>query len=87
LRKHLGKVSFALLILTFIVLAFVYDNSKIRGDIGTGILIIGVGLSLITALISEKGRWKTITIIIVSIVIGVYAFLIIAFFFGLREGF
>jgi hypothetical protein len=85
LRKHLGKVSFALLILTFIVLAFGYG--KIRGDIGTGILIIGVGLSLITALISEKGRWKTITISIVSIVIGVYAFLIIAFFFGLREGF
>lgn len=79
MRKHLAKASIALLILTFIVLAFGYG--KIRGDIGTAILIIGVGLSLITALISEKGRWKTISISIVSIVIGVYAFLTIAFFF------
>jgi hypothetical protein len=80
LRKHLGKVSFALLILTFIVLAFGYG--KIRGDIGTAILIIGVGLSLITALISEKGRWKTISISIISIVIGAYAYMIIAMFLG-----
>ncbi|ALF10815.1 hypothetical protein [Parageobacillus thermoglucosidasius] len=79
MRKHLGKVSIALLILTHIVLAFGYG--KIRGGIGTGILIIGVGLSLITALISEKGRWKTISISIVSIVIGVYAFLIIVSIF------
>jgi 4-amino-4-deoxy-L-arabinose transferase-like glycosyltransferase len=81
LRKRLGKVSIALLILTFIVFAF--GVGKIRGDIGTAILIIGVGLSLITALISEKGRWKTISISIVSIVIGVYAFLIIGYFFAL----
>ncbi|WP_027409364.1 hypothetical protein [Anoxybacteroides tepidamans] len=79
MRKHLGKVSIALLILTHIVLAFGYG--KIRGDIGTGILIIGVGLSLITALISEKGRWKTISISIVSIVIGVYVFMIIVSIF------
>jgi hypothetical protein len=56
-------------------------NKKNKGDIGTAILIIGVGLSLITSLISEKGRWKTISISIVSIVIGVYLYMIIASFF------
>jgi hypothetical protein len=54
---------------------------KIRGDISTAILTIGVGLSLITAVISEKGRCKKISISMVSIVIGVCAFLIIVSFF------
>jgi uncharacterized membrane protein len=56
----LGKASFTLLILTFIMMFIAVG--RVRGDTGNIMLVIGLVSSLILALFSEKGRWKTITI-------------------------
>lgn len=68
LRKYLGKASFVLLILTFIIMFIA--AGRVRGDIDNIMFTSGLISSLILALLSEKGVWKTITITSLIIIVG-----------------
>ncbi|SES12405.1 hypothetical protein [Salipaludibacillus aurantiacus] len=82
MRKYLSLVSLATLIITAIILLL--GVGKIRGDIGTGVLISGLFISLGTALFSKKGALKTICLVLVFGIIGVYGVWIVAFYLSYK---
>lgn len=81
MKKYLSLLSLSSLIITLLIL--IIGVGKIRGDVGTGILITGLFISLLTALFSNKGALKTISLVLVLGIIGVYGILIFAFMSGL----
>ncbi|WP_416150085.1 hypothetical protein ACM26V_03555 [Salipaludibacillus sp. HK11] len=81
MKQHLSLVSLATLIITALILLL--GVGKIRGDVGTGILLSGLFISLTTALFSNKGALKTICLVLVFGVIGIYGIWIFAFYLSL----
>ena len=79
LKKYLGVASITLFILTFVFIQ-IFVIGKVSGGAGTAILTIGVGLSIILALFSQKGRLKTIILSLYGLLIG--GFIIIAILLG-----
>lgn len=76
MKKHLGWISVALIIVSFAQL-FLLD---VNGFWGTNILIIGLTSALVTALISKRGVGKFIALFLLSgylifFVIGVFIML------------
>ena len=60
MRKYLGWVSIGIIGFTFILFALM--RGKVSGYVGTNVLIIGAILALVTALLSKKGKSKTVSI-------------------------
>ncbi|MBU9720276.1 MULTISPECIES: hypothetical protein [Bacillaceae] len=71
MRKYFGILSIIILILTILIMQF-FVAGKVSGPTDMLILMIGVGLAILTALLSEKGRLKTI-------VLSLYAVLAVVF--------
>jgi hypothetical protein len=80
MKKHLGKVSFAFLITIFIFYASIVGKEVNHTFVYFIALIVFV-LSVISALLSEKGRWKTIALTsIILVFVSVSLILASAFF-------
>ncbi|MDG5789251.1 hypothetical protein QA612_17465 [Evansella sp. AB-P1] len=73
MKNYLSKASLTSIMLTIIVLGFV----DVHGQSGTIILFTGLAISLITALVGEKGQLRTFSISIISLVAAVYTILFI----------
>lgn len=59
MRKNLGLVSIIIFIVTILIMKF-FMVGKVSGRVGTNFLLAGVGVSILLAIFSEKGRMKTI---------------------------
>jgi hypothetical protein len=70
MRKYLTIASIIIFVLTFLILKLL--EGKVTGLVGTNILMIGVGTSILAAIISKKGPFKTSLLVI-------YGFLFIGF--------
>jgi hypothetical protein len=71
MRRYLGVVSIFVFIVT-ILYTEVFLIGKVSGAQGTKLLLIGVGVSILLVIFSEKGRVKTI-------VLSLYGLLIVGF--------
>lgn len=71
MRKHLGVISIIVFIVTILIMKL-FMVGKVSGTIGTNFLMAGVGVSILLAIFSEKGRVKII-------VLSIYALLIVGF--------
>ncbi|MRX71083.1 hypothetical protein GJU40_02725 [Bacillus lacus] len=81
MKNYLSLISFTSLIITLLLL--VIGAGTLRGDAGTGILLTGVIVSFITALLSNKGALRTISLVSISGILCVYGIWILAFTSGL----
>lgn len=75
MKKHFGFISFALIVLV-IVFFMVTVTSVIRLDVTMFriFMILGVLFSLLFSLLSEKGNWKRVSLVL-SILVGLFYFL------------
>jgi hypothetical protein len=79
LRKYLGVASIIIFVLTLLIMKW-FVEGKVRGDTGSGILMIGVGLSILSVIFCEKGRLKIIVLSFYGVLI--VGFITIAILFG-----
>ncbi|MFD2680865.1 hypothetical protein [Bacillus seohaeanensis] len=77
MRKYLGWVSIGIIGVTFIL--FLFIRGKVSGYIGTNVLIIGAALTLVTVLLSERGKTRTTSISILGVLVGGFIIIIIGF--------
>jgi uncharacterized membrane protein len=77
MRKYLGWAPIGIIGVTFILLFL--TRGKVSGYVGTTVLITGIVLALVTALLSKKGKPKTISISILGILVGGFIMLILGF--------
>ncbi|AVK85179.1 hypothetical protein C3943_17410 [Lysinibacillus sp. B2A1] len=68
MRTNLGLVSIIIFIVTILSMKF-FMVGKVSGMVGTNFLIAGVGVSILLAIFSEKGRMKTILLSLYSLLI------------------
>jgi hypothetical protein len=65
LRRYLSLASIIIFVLTLLILMLL--RGKVTGQVGTNILMVGVGTSVLTAIISKKGGYKTTLLIFYSL--------------------
>ena len=75
MRKYLGWVSLGIIGITLIL--FVFMRGRVSGYVGTNVLIIGAILALVTALLSKKGKSKTVSISALGILVGGFIILVL----------
>ena len=68
MKKYLGVASISSFIFTFVFMQ-IFVVGKVSGGAGTAILMFGVGLSILLALFSQKGRAKTILLSLYGVLI------------------
>lgn len=78
MRKHLGVVSIIVFIVTILIMKF-FMVGKVSGTIGTNFLMTGVGVSILLAIFSEKGRVKIIVLSLNGLLIVGFIALVIIF--------
>lgn len=78
MRRYLGIVSVIILISTFLVMQFTIVG-KVGSPTDIIVLFIGIGLSIVTALFSEKGLLKTILLSLYGILIVGFIIMVIGF--------
>lgn len=78
LRKYLGIVSIIIFISAFLIMQ-IFLIGKVSGAIGTAFLIIAVGISVLLALFSQKGRLKTTILSLYGVLIVGYITISILF--------
>ncbi|WP_026690885.1 hypothetical protein [Alteribacter aurantiacus] len=79
MRWYWSLVSLGIFCLTFLLLWLV----PMRGDVGTGFLAVGLSLSFILALASERGPLKLLALTVVLSVAMIYGVVAFSFMFGL----
>jgi len=82
MRKHLVLVSIIIFIVTILIMKF-FMVGKVSGMVGTNFLIAGVGVSVLLAIFSEKGRVKTIVLSLYSLLI--VGFIIMAILYSVAH--
>lgn len=82
MRKYLGIVSIITLISTTLVIQF-FVAGKVSSPADIIILLTGAGLTIFTALFSEKGQLKTILLSLYGLLI--IGFLLISIIFGVAH--
>lgn len=78
MRKQLVLVSIIIFIVTFLIMKF-FMEGKVSGMVGTNFLIAGVGVSVLLAIFSEKGRVKTIVLSFYSLLIVGFIMMVILY--------
>jgi hypothetical protein len=82
MRNYLGVASITIFILTFLSMQ-IFVIGKVSGATGSAILMFGVGLSIVFALFSQKGRMKTIVLSLYGVLI--VGFVTISILFGVAH--
>jgi hypothetical protein len=77
MRNYLGWLSLGIIGITFILFALM--RGRVSGYVGTNVLIIGAILALVTALLSKRGKSKTVSISALGILVGGFIILILGF--------
>ncbi len=77
MRKYLGWVSLGIIGFTFLLFALMSMSGTVSVYVGTNVLIIGAIFALITALLSEKGKSKTVSLSVLGILVGGFTILIV----------
>ncbi|MYL35548.1 hypothetical protein GLW08_19590 [Pontibacillus yanchengensis] len=82
MEQKYGKISITLLLVTAIFYPLLVLTQIGTAELVNGLLVVGVLGAFITAFISKKGTWKTIGLLISSLIIAIYLLLIVMYWFA-----
>lgn len=82
MRKYLGIISIIIFVMT-VLITEVFMTGKVSGGTATKFLLVGVGVSILLVIFSEKGRVKTIVLSLYGLLIA--GFITIAILFALSH--
>ncbi|KGP74248.1 hypothetical protein [Pontibacillus yanchengensis] len=82
MEQKYGKLSVTLLLVTAIFYPLMVMTQIGTAGLVNGLLVVGVIGAFITALISKKGTWKTIGLVVSSLIIAIYLALIVMYWFA-----